>query len=163
VVLSAGQQVVRVPRTGGAPTAISTSGGVAGFALGPSEVYWSDSGGEIWSAPLVGGSPQMLASVTHAYSLVLSGGTLFWVGVDPTAVVAQCASRMGIWQMPPGGGSVTPLVQGPFDVTLLVGDDGGLAWVETATVVGTRTGSSWSTEAQSVNRRRRRLAKVAAA
>jgi len=111
--------VVRIPVGGGAvETVAATSSAANQLELDATHVYWIDGQYQIMRAPLAGGTPTPLGTVTGASELAITSSrifvTRFW--------------EHDVWTLPLAGGAPTVFAMNELNPTSIVADETSVYW-----------------------------------
>jgi hypothetical protein len=78
--IETGSVLMRMPKTGGTPSAVASAGDSCSFAVDETSAYWADTvGGVVMRAPLGGGVPTTLASdQRHPNHIAVDATSVYW-------------------------------------------------------------------------------------
>jgi hypothetical protein len=123
--------IAKVPAGGGAPIVIVAGPVSADLLLDTTHLYWSASPGELWRAPLAGGSPELLATDFVGGLRALDESYVYSV----TSSLAWCDDFIylgKIFRVPVSGGASVPVATGQCGPTDVVLDATRIYWTHQA-------------------------------
>jgi len=115
--------ILREPLAGGAPpVTVARARGPNAIAVDTANLYWVTPNA-VWAQPVTGGAPVALASANGARTLVVHGGSLFWLEYGDGD-----ANR--VMTVPIRGGPPVALASGGNCFSSLAVDDTNVYWTE---------------------------------